>query len=482
MRAEEGLAELGDHDFVVVSMRNATVYGVSPRLRLDIVLNNLAGWAHTTGRIRLLSDGTFVAAAHPRPRPLGASRSRSSRRRTSSSAGEAFNVGSAEQNYLIRDLAGVLAEVTGCEIELAADASPDPRSYRVDFSRLERRVPRSALRVGLPSWIRGARRRLSCAAAHDGALRGSSVRAPTAAPTPSRQRRARGRAAVAAPRRCEGLVGVRFVATSIAGAVVVELERHEDERGFFARAWCREELAAAGLTRELSQARSRGRRAGRCAGCTSSGRRTKRRSSSAAREARSSTSWSTSGRIVDARTVVRDRARRRVRAALYIPEGCAHGFQTLLTDSDVLYVICAPYVPERHRECGGMTPSSASRGRTRRSASSAPATGRGRTTGRRPPDRRAGRAPRAGPRHPRSPRTAARSGARCRRGSCCRRQAQEPERRRLPARAAPDRPVEAPTTELRLAEGRRVDVGPVALEDVDDRRAACDTSQRAPRA
>src|SRR4029079_4996788 len=55
--------------------------------------------------------------------------------------GEAFNVGSAQQNYLIRDLAGVLADVTGCEIEFASDASPDPRSYRVDFSRLKRAFP-----------------------------------------------------------------------------------------------------------------------------------------------------------------------------------------------------------------------------------------------------------------------------------------------------------------------------------------------------
>ena len=58
VRAEEGLFALAGPDFVPVSMRNATVFGVSPRLRLDIVLNNLAAWAHTTGRIRLLSDGT----------------------------------------------------------------------------------------------------------------------------------------------------------------------------------------------------------------------------------------------------------------------------------------------------------------------------------------------------------------------------------------------------------------------------------------
>ena len=58
VRSEEALAELADDDFSPVFMRNATVYGVSPRLRLDIVLNNLVGWAFTTGAVRILSDGT----------------------------------------------------------------------------------------------------------------------------------------------------------------------------------------------------------------------------------------------------------------------------------------------------------------------------------------------------------------------------------------------------------------------------------------
>ena len=140
VRAEEGISELVDHDFVAVSMRNATVYGVSPRLRLDIVLNNLAGWAHTTGRIRLLSDGRSW-------RPLIHVRDLTRVALAMLEApddlvrGEAFNVGSAEQNYLVRDLAEILSEVAGCEVEFAEDASPDPRSYRVNFSKLSNAFP-----------------------------------------------------------------------------------------------------------------------------------------------------------------------------------------------------------------------------------------------------------------------------------------------------------------------------------------------------
>ena len=135
VRAEEGLAELAGSDFAPVSMRNATVFGVSPRLRLDIVLNNLAAWAHTTGRIRLLSDGTAW-------RPLVHVRDVAKVALAMLEApedqirGEAFNVGTDEQNYLVRELAEVLASVTGCEIEIAEGSAADSRSYRVDFSKL----------------------------------------------------------------------------------------------------------------------------------------------------------------------------------------------------------------------------------------------------------------------------------------------------------------------------------------------------------
>ena len=140
-RAEEGLSGLADSGFSPVSLRNATAYGVSPRLRLDVVLNNLVGWAFTTGRIRLLSDGSsWRPIVHVRdigravlgvlaaPRALVHDR--------------AYNVGATTENYRIRDLAALVHEVLPeCEVELAQGASADPRSYRVDFGRFEDAFP-----------------------------------------------------------------------------------------------------------------------------------------------------------------------------------------------------------------------------------------------------------------------------------------------------------------------------------------------------
>jgi nucleoside-diphosphate-sugar epimerase len=141
VRSEEGLAELAYSDFSPVSLRNATAYGVSPRLRLDVVLNNLVGWAFTTGRIRLLSDGSsWRPIVHVRDCGRAVLGALAAPRETIHA--QAFNVGASTENYQIRDLAALVhEELPECEVELAKGAVADPRSYRVDFRRFERAFP-----------------------------------------------------------------------------------------------------------------------------------------------------------------------------------------------------------------------------------------------------------------------------------------------------------------------------------------------------
>ncbi len=147
VRAEAALSELADGDFAPVFMRNATAYGASPRFRFDVVLNNLAAWAFTTGRVRIMSDGTpwrplvhvediarAAEAALTAPHDLVAA--------------QPFNVGANSENYRVSELAEIVREtIPGCEIEYAEGAGPDPRSYRVDFSKLARALP-----DGVPTW------------------------------------------------------------------------------------------------------------------------------------------------------------------------------------------------------------------------------------------------------------------------------------------------------------------------------------------
>jgi len=141
VRAEQELVELATDDFSPVVLRSATAYGVSPRLRCDIVLNNLTAHAVATGKVLIKSDGTpwrpivhvedicraFLAA-------LAAPREAVHR--------QAFNVGRPEENYRVRDLAEIVRDtVPGCTIEYAGDASPDTRNYRVDASKIARVLP-----------------------------------------------------------------------------------------------------------------------------------------------------------------------------------------------------------------------------------------------------------------------------------------------------------------------------------------------------
>jgi len=141
VRAETDLSRLASDRFSPVFLRSTTAYGVSPRMRFDLVLNNLVAWAVTTGRIHLKSVGTpwrpvvhiedisraFLAVLEA-PREIV--------------HGEVFNVGTTEENYQIRDLAQIVSEVVpGCRIEYAPGAGPDARSYRVDFEKIARILP-----------------------------------------------------------------------------------------------------------------------------------------------------------------------------------------------------------------------------------------------------------------------------------------------------------------------------------------------------
>ena len=136
VRVEAALSQMADADFSPTYIRASTAYGVSPRLRFDLVTNNLTAWAFTTGRVYLKSDGTpwrpivhiedislaYVAALHA-PRDLVHN--------------EAFNVGTTTENYQMREIAEIVKEIVpGCKIDYAPDAGPDKRCYRVDCNKI----------------------------------------------------------------------------------------------------------------------------------------------------------------------------------------------------------------------------------------------------------------------------------------------------------------------------------------------------------
>jgi nucleoside-diphosphate-sugar epimerase len=140
VRVEDDLHELADSDFSPVYLRNATVYGMSPRLRADIVLNNLVGTAYLDGEVRVLSDGSPW-------RPLVHVRDVSEAFLAALEADRecvhdcALNVGSDAGNYRVRDLASVAGEVTGAPVAILGAPDPDARSYRVSFARIEAALP-----------------------------------------------------------------------------------------------------------------------------------------------------------------------------------------------------------------------------------------------------------------------------------------------------------------------------------------------------
>ncbi|MGH7681868.1 MAG: NAD-dependent epimerase/dehydratase family protein [Candidatus Eiseniibacteriota bacterium] len=141
VRAEKEISAFADDRFSPTFLRNATAYGVSPRLRADLVVNNLVGYAYTTGDVLIMSDGSpwrplvhlediaraFLAIVRaPRERVHN----------------EAFNVGRNEENYRVREVADMVRElVPGSKVRYAEGGGPDTRCYRVDCSKIRRAVP-----------------------------------------------------------------------------------------------------------------------------------------------------------------------------------------------------------------------------------------------------------------------------------------------------------------------------------------------------
>ncbi|MGW5114157.1 NAD-dependent epimerase/dehydratase family protein [Streptomyces noursei] len=141
VKVEDDLHALADGDFSPVYLRNATAFGYSPRLRADIVLNNLVGHALLSGEVRVLSDGTpwrplvhaadiagAFAAALAAPQEAVHDR--------------AFNIGSEANNVTVAEIAAQVAEaVPGSQVRITGENGADPRSYRVDFSRFRAAIP-----------------------------------------------------------------------------------------------------------------------------------------------------------------------------------------------------------------------------------------------------------------------------------------------------------------------------------------------------
>lgn len=141
VEAEKDISSLATSSFHPIFMRNATVYGISRSMRLDLVVNNLSAWGFLNNKVAVNSDGTpwrplihvedvcraFIAALKAPPEKIN---------------NQAFNVGLNEENYQVKDIARQVKEIIpGCQVEILNKTGPDERTYRVDFSKIKKTLP-----------------------------------------------------------------------------------------------------------------------------------------------------------------------------------------------------------------------------------------------------------------------------------------------------------------------------------------------------
>lgn len=137
IEAEQGLEKLADQNFFPIFLRNATCYGISPRMRFDLVVNNLLGYAISKGEVAILSDGTpwrpIVHIEDVAQAFLLAFEAKETLVKN-----QKFNVGSSDENYQIREIAEIIASIVPrVQVNIANTRGTDPRSYRVNFEKLK---------------------------------------------------------------------------------------------------------------------------------------------------------------------------------------------------------------------------------------------------------------------------------------------------------------------------------------------------------
>jgi nucleoside-diphosphate-sugar epimerase len=139
--SERDIVPLATDDFAVTFLRNSTAYGISPKLRADLVVNNLVAWAVTTGQIKIMSDGSpwrplvhaediaraFIAVIEAPKETVNK---------------ESYNVGQNSENFQVKDIAKLVGEVVpNCKVVITGEHGSDSRSYRVNFDKIENKLP-----------------------------------------------------------------------------------------------------------------------------------------------------------------------------------------------------------------------------------------------------------------------------------------------------------------------------------------------------